>query len=393
MNSGRIFLVGVLLSLRLHGFAQENFIPADSLASKTPKTELQGYLSNLISPQYNNFQNEWKTTNYLHQRLNFRWTPSKHFCLTAQLRTRFNFNQSGVDTTYFNFYDGFVRETNKQFFNSSLDRLNFKYTKDKFEVTVGRQRINWGQSFVWNPNDLFNSYSFFDFDYIERPGSDAIRLQYYNSYTSVTELALKIDRNDKITLAGLYRFNRSGIDYQLLGGILSSEDAVIGAGGTGNIKSVCVYGEGAYFRPVKNFADSAGMAMIDLGCSKIFSNNISLQLEGLFVSKKVNINSLFNLLQSTMDVRKIAFAQINLFGSISYPITPLINGSIAVMWFPGKEGISGIYSGPSLDFSLGNNLALSVIAQYFKGKYPESVQQKVQDQTLLLSFVRLKWNF
>jgi hypothetical protein len=393
MNSVRIFLVCLLSSLRLLGFAQDNSIPTDSLAPKSKKTELKGYLSNLISPQYNNFQGDWKTTNYLHQRLNFRWIPSTHFCFTAQLRSRFNYNQSGVDTTYFNVYDGFVQETKKQFFNSSFDRLNLKYTNDKFEVTVGRQRINWGQSFVWNPNDLFNSYSFFDFDYIERPGSDAIRLQYYNSYTSSAELALKIDRNDKITFAGLYRFNHSGFDYQILGGVLSSEDAVIGAGTTGNIQSVSIFGEGTYFRPIKNFADTTGMVMIDIGCSKMFSNNISLQLEGLFVSNKVNINSFFNLLQSTMDVRKIAFAQINLFGSISYPITPLINGSIALMWFPGKDGISGIYTGPSLDFSLGNNLTLSAIAQYFKGKYPDSVVLNLQDQTLLLSFARLKWNF
>jgi len=46
------------------------------------------------------------------------------------------------------------------------------------------------------------------------------------------------------------------------------------------------------------------MAMIDLGCSKIFSNNISLQLEGLYVSKKVNNNCLFNLERSYHPLQK-----------------------------------------------------------------------------------------
>ena len=39
-----------------------------------------------------------------------------------------------------------------------------------FIATAGRQRINWGQTFVWNVNDVFNAYSYFDFDYKERPG-------------------------------------------------------------------------------------------------------------------------------------------------------------------------------------------------------------------------------
>jgi hypothetical protein len=274
-----------------------------------------------------------------------------------------------------------------------FDRFNLKYNREKFEITVGRQRINWGQSFVWNPNDLFNSYSYLDFDYVERPGSDAIRLQYYNSPTSVTELAAKIDRDNKITIAGLHRFNKSGWDIQFLGGLLSSEDAVIGTGFTGNINSVSLFGEGTYFRPVKNFADTTALAMIDIGCATTFSNQLGLQFEGLYVSQEMNIKSLYNFFESTLDVRKIAFAKINLFGSISYPVTPLINSSLALMWFPDTGGISGFYTGPSFDFSLGNNLGLSVIAQYFTGTFPDAVTLMLQNQTLLLSFVRLKWNF
>ena len=125
----------------------------------------------------------------------------------------------------------------------------------------------------------------------------------------------------------------------------------------------------------------------------MFGNNISIQLEGLYVSKKPDINNLLSLFQSTLDVRKIAFAQINLFGSLSYPITPLINGSLALMWFPKSGGISGVYTGPSFDFSLGNNLSLSVIAQYFKGDFPEAMKVQVERQRLMFSFVRLKWNY
>ena len=55
-------------------------------------------------------------------------------------------------------------------------------------LRIGRQRINWGVNLAWNPNDLFNAYSLIDFDYQERPGSDAIRFQYYMGDLSVLNL-------------------------------------------------------------------------------------------------------------------------------------------------------------------------------------------------------------
>ena len=133
--------------------------------------------------------------------------------------------------------------------------------------------------------------------------------------------------------------------------------------------------------------------MADMGCSKTFINNISMQLEGLYVSREMSINSLNNLFLTTLDVRKTAFARINLFGSLAYPITPLLNGSLALIWFPDTGGINGFYTGPTFDLSLGNNLGLSLIAQYFNGNFPNVLTHQLQKQILFLSFVRLKWNF
>ena len=74
------------------------------------------------------------------------------------------------------------------FLNTTIDRLWVDLNYGKFQARIGRQRINWGQTLVWNPNDIFNAYSFFDFDYIERPGSDAVRLQYYPGSSSALKL-------------------------------------------------------------------------------------------------------------------------------------------------------------------------------------------------------------
>lgn len=57
------------------------------------------------------------------------------------------------------------------------DRLYVDVSKKNTEVRIGRQRINWGMATWWNPNDLFNVYDFLDIDYLERPGTDALRIR------------------------------------------------------------------------------------------------------------------------------------------------------------------------------------------------------------------------
>ena len=53
---------------------------------------------------------------------------------------------------------------------SVIDRMLIQYSDEKWDITIGRQRINWGINNIWNPNDIFNAYNFLEFDYEERPG-------------------------------------------------------------------------------------------------------------------------------------------------------------------------------------------------------------------------------
>ena len=53
------------------------------------------------------------------------------------------------------------------FLHTMLDRAWIDYTRGKLQLRLGRQRINWGTNLVWNPNDVFNTFSYFDFDYEE----------------------------------------------------------------------------------------------------------------------------------------------------------------------------------------------------------------------------------
>ena len=152
------------------------------------KFDFNGYITNMQSVMYEDANEIWLTDNLIHNRLNLFWYPSEHFTGTIQVRNRFMYGDQirfDEDGTYAHGLDedgGLFDLTTNLFseqsflLNSTIDRFWMSYERGKMNIKIGRQRINWGQCFAWNPNDIFNVYSFFDFDYEERPGSDAIRL-------------------------------------------------------------------------------------------------------------------------------------------------------------------------------------------------------------------------
>jgi len=134
--------------------------------------------------------------------------------------------------------------------NSTIDRALINYSKGKWDITLGRQRVNWGMNLVWNPNDIFNTYNFLDFDYEERPGSDALRVQYYLGDFSKIEVSAKKGRSkDDYIIAGMYKFNISSYDIQFITGVYQ-KDWMFGAGWAGNLKDAGFKGEISYFVPM-----------------------------------------------------------------------------------------------------------------------------------------------
>jgi hypothetical protein len=103
--------------------------------------------------------------------------------------------------------------------HTMLDRLYMEYVSGSWEIRLGRQRINWGINTVWNPNDVFNAFAFTDFDYEERPGSDALRIRRYLGFASSVEVAINaFDKLEDAVIAGMFKFNTGQYDYQILAG-------------------------------------------------------------------------------------------------------------------------------------------------------------------------------
>ncbi len=396
-NTGRSRFHAYLISFLLFSLAINAFSQDSIREKKTPHVSFNGYLKDMQTVYIHNIDQDWITDNLIHNRLNFRWNISNSFTFCLEDRNRFYWGDladlnpqykdliaidNGIVNMSWNLFQG-----KSYVLNTTIDRLWLDFTHNKFEITLGRQRINWSQTFVWNPNDIFNTYSYFDFDYEEKPGSDALRLQYFTGPSSKAEIAIKENKDKKFTAAGLYRFNHWKYDFQGLAGIYDQSDLVLGLGWAGQIAKGGFKGEFSWFRPVKRFSDTTGVFLTSVEYDYTFRNSIFIQFEGFYNSNTTNIiNLLLSQLNPELLSAKNPFLNgFSIFGNIAYPFTPLVNVSLAGIYNPSNRMVFII---PDLTFSLMNNLDLSIIAQSFQS-YDPAVAALLQTAI----FIRLKGSF
>ena len=346
------------------------------------------------SVMFQHVNDPWYLDNLIHNRLQLQWYANDHFTTGLELRNRFFFGRSMEIPGYKEMYSADQGWVDMSFtlasgtsyiLETTLDRVWVDYRAGNFEVRAGRQRINWGKTMVWNPNDIFNAYSFFDFDYVEKPGCDALRLHYYTGASTDVEASIKVNSDKEITAAGILRLNPGTYDLQLFGGILNSEDIVAGTGWSGNIKGAGFSGEVTLFQP-KDSTFGKGDIMFSLSSDYTFRNSLSLQFEFLYSSVDYHYLSFAEFYYMPLTVKEITFTDINLFAQISYPFTPLFTGTFSTIYYP---SIKGFFLGPSLSYSIQDNLELSFILQYFNGEFNKALGR----QKLTLGFLRLKWSF
>jgi len=357
--------------------------------------EFTGYVSGMPSIIVQHPGNEIWWQMLVHNRLNFNAQMGKYLSVDAGIRNRLIAGSEAMihpqsisnDLGWLDLSWNW-KEWKNVVGNTSIDRLYLTFEKSKWKLQLGRQRINWGQTFVWNPNDIFNTYSFFDFDYVERPGCDAFRGTYYHNATSSSELAVSVNHDNKITAAFLHRRNWKGIDYQLIVGMQTKTDFVLGGAITSDIKGLNLRGEASYFHPVKNLTDTSGIVAVSIGVDYMFSNSLMLQAEFLYnnVGKAFSDNGLLGLYSAPLSAKYLSICEWNFFIQLSYPITPRLKGSISGMYF---IDIHSFYTGLSLDYSIIENLDLSFITQYF-ASFSNS---NIGNMHVFLGFARIKYSF
>ena len=157
-------------------------------AQDSTVVNLRGYIKDLQTFSFVKNTDSIFLTNLIHNRINLSLQYGSHFFFNASVRNLIytgdqvkytpNFNKIlSHDNGYLDLTSTWLK-SNSLIFISTLDRFNAGWNFKNGSVRIGRQRINWGINTIWNPNDILNNYNFLNFDYTERPGTDAVKFSY-----------------------------------------------------------------------------------------------------------------------------------------------------------------------------------------------------------------------
>lgn len=357
--------------------------------------EISGYLKELGQLSLDNEFATARYDNILHHRFETDWSLSEHFEFRADLRTRllngYTVNNTpGLKQFYEqdpNYFDlSWVWfDTEHSLMHSNIDRMHVSYINGPWEVHAGRQRINWGRTYVWNPNDLFNNYAFLDFDYEERPGVDALLGQYNWSYASSVEVGYQLaDTWDESVLAGMVRTSLGSYDIQFTGGHYL-DYVTLGTGWAGYIKDAGFKGEVSYFHPEDRFFGTTGHFTATTGIDYMLSNGVYLQGELLYNGGYNPLGNPLTTLVRPPSADNLFIAKSGFFFNGSYQFHPLVSGNIGILGSFDRSIFIGI---PQITVSVTENVDFLVLSQLLKGRvFNDSIE------TPNLFYFRIKWSY
>lgn len=350
--------------------------------------EYNGYAKYLFSSTKFPGINERLHDHLLHLRLNTRYYATQNLSGVMELRFRTFYGESAykipnyrelIQSTHdFVELDFYLWDTKYSIGYLEIDRLYIDYFKDNLEATLGRQRIAWGTCWVWNPTDIFNPLQVLDFDYEERPATDAIRVQYYTGPVTKVDVAYKPAENpyDQI-LAGLVSLNNWDYDFNFIAGMkykrwlagFSWAGDIYGAGFRGEVlvsqspdssdDNLAYY---KFFFP--NLLNSnKPIISLSLSADYTFPNTFYIHTEVLYNNVGVTANTFLYQAAAT-SIGLLTPARWNLYQEFSYDITPLLRGSIFGIYNPNDKSYVIV---PSLGYSIITNLDLYLISFLFEG--------------------------
>lgn len=378
----------------LYFFCTTFFAQTDS--TKTPWIELNGYIKDMQSTYFIQKIDSNASVNLIHNRLNFKFNIAPKISGRLEIRNRIFYGEQLKQIPDFgktiNQYNGLLNLShlwiNEKSFvaHSVIDRMLIQYGDEKWDIKIGRQRINWGINNIWNPNDIFNAYNFLDFDYEERPGNDAVRIQRNLKNNSVLELAYKPGKNkDEHTAAFLYKFNQWKYDFQFLGGIYQT-DYVLGGGWAGNLKEAGFKGEISYFIPKKNTLNASETFSFSVMADQTFKNDWYISLAGLYNSSPTNVfvtnGSFFN---SNLSAKSLFPFRYNFYATAMKTISPITSCNFSFIYSPEKNTLIVV---PTYAWNVATNFDLDFTAQSFFAKQNSSYKNLITE-----IYIRGRWSF
>ncbi len=332
----------------------------------------RGYVKNLQQWQFSSVPNSLVSGGFFHNRLMLKYTPDTLWTFDVELRNRLFYGEwvrvqpgfaegLGRDNGLIDL--AFVPVDRPALVASVIaDRLWAQWARGRWQVRVGRQRVNWGKALTWNPNDWFNAWNFLDFDYEERPGADALRVQYQTGGFSEFDLAISPARHARNAVAALrYGGHFGRVDWQALAGVYRNRLAA-GLGWAADVGQAGVKGEISVFQPIDSTAGVTSVsatAEINMlfGGSWFCSGGLLINSNG--IGGRAN---LFQLAQTNLTADNLMPGKVSLLASVSHPFTPLLQGSLAAVYSPNGHLIILV---PTMAWSVANNWDIDLTGQLF----------------------------
>jgi len=360
-------------------------IQSTKLFAQLSSLEIGGYAKDLLTYTDGPIEGlplnigEWQ--NALQVRLNASWYASPSLTMTAQARNLLTYQKNmktlrafqdlvSTDSYYFDFRWNWLEQDDAYGF-SEIDRLFIDWYLADLEVIAGRQRIAWGTCLVWNPTDLFNPFDILDFDYEERPGTDAVHVQYYTGPLSQFNVAITPGRESRdVIYAGRYTTNRWDYDFAFIAG-RQRNSVRLGFNWAGQLADGGFRGEILYSDPDLTYTSinlqtltwtqvhlTEPYLTAALSYDYTFLNSLYIHTEylynGLGTTEKAGSRR-FDIIYTG----ELTPARQSVFQEFSYQLTPLLRADFFLIFNP--NDLSWI-AAPSLQYSLATNWEVYLLA-------------------------------
>lgn len=357
-----------------------------------PKFTVAGYIKNLQTLNFSSDFSNLVSGNLIHNRLNFKWKPSDKISVITEMRNRIFWGEEyhipGFSQQLKNELEGFDLQKvwidqSSFIFHTNIERIYLDVRESNWNLRLGRQRINWGKTTTWNPNDIFNTYNFLDFDYEERSGADGLKFQYLPEENWNAEIAYAYTGGEDGHVAAIkFATNKWNYDFQAIAGIYHNRFTA-GTGWAGYIGEAGFKGEIQYFSPS---GDSPGNLNLTLGSDYMFEKGWYLDIGGLYNDQGITgpINS-WDFSRMDISPLNLMPTRWNFVAGTAKEITPLFIVNAGFLYAPGTDLLI-VY--PSIQYNLVTNLDLNFVwHSLFAGGNPgfEALGHRI--------FLRVKWSF
>jgi hypothetical protein len=357
------YVIISLLSISIFAY------PQDSATSRS-RLDVNSYIKDMGSFSFDKDAKSYVSTNLLHNRLNIKWKPQRSITGSVEVRNRIywgdlvsstpDFHRSLKNDNEWLNLSVIWASSNNLVFQSNIERLLIEFRHRKWNMQLGRQRVNWGITTAWNPNDIFNNYNFLDFDYEEKPYTDAVKVQYNFSDSSGIDVAINPYGDIKKSIAAArYSIDKWGYHLQMIAGVYRNK-MTAGFGWAGKLGNIEYKGEGQAFIGENDSANRFNYSLEVSYQSKkgwYFSSSILHNSSGF--SEPVNNVDKINFRFSPINLMP---ARWNIIAIISKKFTPDLSSSIRQVYCP-RVNLFIVY--PSLTYHLFESIDADLIYQSF----------------------------